>query len=72
MAQKHAYIRDVRVDGQTRRMELRGGQKGQGRFLRAVTYWPWSPPSVDAAYDYIYAAADRWEVDVVGGDRFES
>lgn len=40
-------------------MILRAGAKGTGKKLATANYWPWSPKSVNAAEEYIFAAAKR-------------
>ena len=40
-------------------MELRAGEKGTGKKLHSVEYWPWSSPSVGAAYDAMHEVADK-------------
>ena len=46
-------------------MQLRAGRKGTGKVLAVVHYWPWSAKSVEAAEDYIYAAAEREGVEII-------
>jgi len=53
-------------NGRERRFELRSGTRGTGRKIAAVTFWPWSPKSVEAAEEYIFAAAQRAGVEIVG------
>ena len=46
-------------------MVLVGGIKGKGKELTRIEYWPWSPKSVEAAKDHLFAAADRQGYEIV-------
>jgi hypothetical protein len=51
-------------NGREMRMELRSGAKGTGKLIQSVTYWPWSPKSVDAASEIMRQSAERAGVTV--------
>jgi len=69
---KPAFIKwHGKRNGQERRAELRAGERGQGKVVQVVNYWPHSGPSMDAA-DRIFAdAAKRDGYTIVGSDRDE-
>lgn len=47
------------------RMELRAGAQGTGQKIHSVEYWPWSTPSIDAAYDAMYEVAKKAGYEIV-------
>jgi hypothetical protein len=40
-------------------MEVRAGEKGAGKVLGSVVYWPWSTPSCDQADRIVQEIAER-------------
>jgi len=49
----------ISPNGREMRLQLRHGARGKGALIQSVIYWPWSDKSVEAAYNIIYAAAER-------------
>jgi hypothetical protein len=49
----------------TNRWELRHGERGTGKLIAAVQYWPDSPRSVENAERHIFSAARRAGVEVI-------
>lgn len=69
---KPAFIKwNGRRNGQERRAELRAGERGQGKVIHVVNYWPHSGPSIDAADSLFAAAASANGYKIVGSDRDE-
>jgi len=69
---KPAFIKwHGKRNGQERRAELRAGERGQGKVIQVVNYWPHSGPSMDAADRTFAQAAERDGYTIVGSDRDE-
>ena len=69
---KPAFIKwHGKRNGQERRAELRAGERGQGKVIQVVNYWPHSGPSMDAADRKFAQAAERDGYTIVGSDRDE-
>lgn len=49
-------------------MVLAAGAKGTGKAISTVNFWPWSPKSVDAAEDILFAAAELAGFEIVWDD----
>lgn len=60
-----------RKNGQERRAELRAGERGTGKVIAVVNYWPHSSASIDAADRIFTEAAKRDGYVIVGSDRDE-
>ena len=65
MSKATIVSKSIKGNEREAKLELRGGEKGTGRVLHTVRYWPWSGKSVDAAYNMIYNVAEREGVEVV-------
>ena len=52
-------------NGREKIMELRMGEKGKGKVLGSVKYWPWSGPSCDQADRIIQEIGDRHGVEII-------
>lgn len=69
---KKAFIKWYgKQNGQERRAELRAGERGTGRVIQVVNYWPHSSASLDAAANIFEQAAARNGYTIVGSDRDE-
>ena len=69
---KPAFIKwNGRKNGQERRAELRAGERGRGKVIQAVNYWPHSGPSLAAADRVFAQAAATRGYKIVGSDRDE-
>jgi hypothetical protein len=44
---------------------LKAGEKGTGQDIKVVHYWPWSPKSVEKAYDVLYEVAKREGYEII-------
>lgn len=62
---KQATIVIKRIDAENSRMELRAGEKGTGKLIQAVTYWPRHAISSDKAHEILFDAAQRANVEIV-------
>ena len=49
-------------------MELRKGEKGAGKKLSSVVYWPWSNPSCEAADRAMVSVAEQQGVELNWGE----
>jgi hypothetical protein len=54
-----ADIVSKRIDSKNARLELRSGERGTGKVLQSVTYWPDSPRSEEEAYRILTDEAER-------------
>jgi len=54
-----ADIVSKRIDSKNARLELRSGERGTGKVLHSVIYWPDSSRSEEEAYRLIHAEAER-------------
>ena len=63
-----ADIKSTRIDSRNSRLELRSGEKGTGKVLKSVMYWPDSHRSEEEAYRILGDEAARIGVSLTQHD----